>query len=79
MIPLNSLESICLDKCLALNDCSNLMCKLSRWLTRQNRFPHYTDIFLHAHFGGENAKFVQLTLHLPCFVKELHLEINYKN
>ena len=36
---------------------------------QQNRFPHFTDIFLHAHFDGENAKFVQLTTHLPCFVK----------
>ena len=42
-------------------------------------FPHFTDIFLHTHFDGENVKFLQLTRHLPCFVKQLHLEINYKN
>ena len=57
-------------KCLALNDYSHLICKLSRLLTKQNRFPHFTDEFLHAHFDGENRKICVINTHLPCFVKK---------
>ena len=39
-------------------------------------FPHFTDIFLHAHFDVENAKFVQLT-HLPCFVKKMTYNVRF--
>ena len=31
---------------------------------QQNRFPLFADIFLHAHFDGENAKFVQIKTQL---------------